>query len=235
MAEGTSLFEAFESVADVRSRRGQSYPLASVLALLALGILLGRRSLTAVARVNRDYHGGLAVLLGFKHNRTPTASNLGRILKRLNVVAFEQALGTWVDRLTRALPPDTTTSTTPDPLPVHLDGKTLRGSRIPAAELPGVHLLAAFAPRVQGVLTQIRVDAKTNEHKAALELLQLLPSRPGGHLISGDAIFCQKDVCQAVIDRSDHYLLAAKDNQPGLVIAIDAALSYAAVARTFSP
>jgi hypothetical protein len=235
MGEGTSLFEAFASVPDVRSRRGQSYPLASVLGLLALGILLGRRSLNGIARLDRDYRGGFARLLGFKHDRTPTASNLGRILKRLDVAAFERALGAWVDRLTRALPPDTTAPTPPGPLPIHLDGKILRGSRDPAAELPGAHLLAAFAPRVQGVLAQIRVDATTNEHKAALELLRLLPARPGGHLISGDAIFCQKDVCQAIVDRSDHYLLAAKDNQPGLVVAIDAALGYAAVARTFSP
>jgi predicted transposase YbfD/YdcC len=102
-------------------------------------------------------------------------------------------------------------------------------------DLPGVHLVAAFAPQIQGVLAQIRVDAKTNEHKAALELLRLLPSHPGGHLISGDAIFCQKDLCQAIMDRGDHYLFVVKENQSALATDIDAGLAFAATARTFSP
>jgi predicted transposase YbfD/YdcC len=41
------------------------------------------------------------------------------------------------------------------------------------------------------VLDQIPVDAKTNEHKAALELLDLIPLK--GKLVTGDAMFCQRD------------------------------------------
>ena len=50
-----------------------------------------------------------------------------------------------------------------------VDGKALRGSR--DGLLPGHHLLAAYAQDAQAVLAQLRVDAKTNEHKAALQLL----------------------------------------------------------------
>jgi hypothetical protein len=178
-------------------------------------------------------------LLGFRRNRTPTLSALSRILRRLDVEAFEQALSVWIHRLILELPPADPTEApapvSPAPLPLHLDGKTLRGSRIPELDLPGVHLVAAFVPRVQGVLAQVRVDAKTNEHKAALDLLRLLPSRPGGYLISGDAMFCQKELCQVIVDRSDHYLLTVKDNQPSLKTDIDAGLTFAAQARTFSP
>ncbi len=233
-----SLVDVLRDVPDVRSRRGRSYPLPAVLALLVLGMLMGRRSLAAIARLVPDYGGDLALLLGFPRHRTPCVSALCRILQRLDVAAFERLLGEWV-QAAAADPPPATPATAPppppEPLPVHVDGKTLRGSRIPDAALPGVHLLAAFVPRVPGVLAQIRVDGKTNEHKAALELLLLLPPRPGGHLISGDAIFCQKEVCQAVVDRSDHYLWVVKDNQPGLATDIEAGLGYAATARTFSP
>jgi hypothetical protein len=115
----------------------------------------------------------------------------------------------------------------------HPDGKSLRGSR--TAELPGVHRVALFAPQIQGVLAPIRVDAKTNEHQAALELLDILPRRPEGHLITGDAIFCPRDLCEKVIERGDDDLLTVTDNQPGLATDIDAGLSYAETARTFSP
>ena len=231
-----SLFEALQQVPDGRSRRGQSYPLPAVLALLVLGMLLGRRSLAAIARLVPDYGGDLALLLGFPRQQTPCVSALSRILQRLAVATFERLLGDWVQGVLQQLSAaDAGPDAPPEPLPVHLDGKTLRGSRRSEANVPGVHLLAAFAPRVQGVLAQIQVDGKTNEHKAALELLRLLPPRPGGPLITGDAIFCQKEVCEAIINRGDHYLLVVKDNQPGLATDIDAGLAYAATARPFSP
>lgn len=74
--------------------------------------------------------------------------------------------------------------------------------------------MAAYAPHVAAVVAQIRVDRKTNEHKAALELLGVLPLT--GKVVTGDAMFCQKDVCQAVRDGEGDYLFAVKDNQPTL-------------------
>src|SRR5215208_2192559 len=44
----------------------------------------------------------------------------------------------------------------------------------------------------RAVLEQIPVGAKTNEHKAALELLDLVPVK--GKLFTGDAMFCQRDL-----------------------------------------
>jgi hypothetical protein len=236
------LLEVLRHVPDPRSRRGRSYPLPAILALLVLGMLLGRRSLTAIAQLVSDYGGHLALLLGFPRTRTPCVATLSGLLRRLDAPAFERLLAEWPQQAALGLPPpDAATAEAraapppAEPTPVHLDGKTLRGSRDPAQDLPGVHLLSAFAPRAHAVLAQLRVDGQTNEHKAALELLNFLPPRPGGYLVTGDAIFCQKDVCQKVIDRGDHYLLAVKDNQPALAIDIDAGLAYAATARSFSP
>jgi hypothetical protein len=93
----------------------------------------------------------------------------------------------------------------------------------------------SFAPQRQAVLAQLKVDGKTNEHQAALELLKILPPRPGGYLFTGDALFCQTEVCQAITDRGDHYLLTVKDNRPGLAVDIAAGLAFAQTAATFSP
>jgi hypothetical protein len=139
---------------------------------------------------------------------------LSQILRRLDIALFERILGEWVAQF---LPAESR-----EPTPVHLDGKTLRGSRPATPELPGVHRIAAFAPQIQGVLAQLRVDAQTNEHQAALELLDILPRRPEGHVITGDAMFCQKDICEKVLERGDDYLFTVKANQPSLVIDIDA-------------
>ena len=119
--------------------------------------------------------------------------------------------------------------------PVSLDGKALRGSR--DGEAPGQHLVAAYAPLVEAVLVQVRVDAKTNEHKAALELLGLLPVR--NRIVIGDAIFCQRDLCEQIIEQGGDYIFFVKDNQPGLHADVAAGFGYEeaahSIAAAFSP
>jgi predicted transposase YbfD/YdcC len=90
---------------------------------------------------------------------------------------------------------------------------------------------------VQAVLAQVHVDAKANEHKAALQLLGLLPL--AGKVVVGDAIFCQRDLAQRVIDRGGDYVFVVKDNQPGLATDVAAGFGFEAAARSiaaaFSP
>lgn len=209
------LLASLATVPDPRDRKRRSYPFTPILALLVVGTLLGRRSPEAIAQLADDYGGDSALLLGFPRRRLPTASMLSKLLPRIDVLALEAVLRQWI--ATR-LPPD-------DPLVVNMDGKCVRGSAQQSAQLPGVHLLAAFAPRVSAVLTQLRVDAKTNEHKAALELLNVLPPRRGGYIITGDAMFTQTEVCQAIRNRNDDYVLVVKDNQHALAVDIDAGLT----------
>ena len=118
---------------------------------------------------------------------------------------------------------------------IALDGKTLRGSR--DGELPGHHLVAAYAVAAAAVVAQLRVDAKTNEHKAALQALGILPVT--GNILTGDALFCQRDLCAAIIAAGGDYVFTVKDNQPSLAVDIRAGLAYEEQARrmtaAFSP
>ncbi|VTR93876.1 transposase : Transposase OS=Azospirillum sp. (strain B510) GN=AZL_b01830 PE=4 SV=1: DDE_Tnp_1 [Gemmata massiliana] len=90
--------------------------------------------------------------------------------------------------------------------------------------------MAAFAPAVGAVLAQVRVDSKTNEHKAALELLGIIP--PAGKVVTGDAIFCQRDLAKQVIEAGGHYVLVAKDNHPAPVVDIEGGFAFEAAARS---
>ncbi len=119
---------------------------------------------------------------------------------------------------------------------VSIDGKTARGSK--DGEVPGQHLVAAYVADAQAVLAQIRVDAKTNEHKAALQLLGILPVR--AYIFTGDAMFCQRDFCAAIINGGGDYVFFVKDNQPSLAVDIGAGLAFedagtAASSRFFPP
>jgi hypothetical protein len=219
-----TLVEALAEVPDPRSRHGRIHPLPAVLALVTLALLLGRTSLSGIARLGRLYGAPLAHALGFRRGKTPTKAMLSELLRALDADAFEAALRRWVRSRLAA-----------EPEHVSLDGKTLKGRRDGA--VPGQHLVALYAPAVEAVLAQVRVDAKTNEHKAALQLLGLIPLQ--GKVVVGDAMFCQRDVAKQVVAGGGHYVLIVKDNQPGLQTDIAAGFGYEAsqrsIAAAFSP
>ncbi len=224
-AAAPSLFELLAALPDPRSKHGKYHPLPALLGLVVLGLLMGRTSLTGIARLGRQFGPPLAWALGFRRGKTPSVSSFSRTLRRLDAAALEALLTAWIKARVPAGSYDQ----------IILDGKTLRGSR--DGEVPGVHLVAAYAPQVSAVLAQLQVDVKTNEHKAALELLGLLPL--ASTVVMGDAMFCQRDVAAAVIEGKGDYLLFVKDNQPGLKENIQAGLAFEAQARrlqaAFSP
>ncbi len=196
-----SLVEMFHRVFDPRSRHGSIHDLVPTLSL-AVVILAGRTSLAGIARFGRDHKAPLAHALGFRRGTTPSLSTFSRLFRRLDVEAFEAVLGQWI------------VQRCPD-LGDHfaLDGKTLRRSH--DGDTPAVHRLSAFAPQVQAVIGQLRVDAKTNEHKAALTLLGVLPSLKG-KVVTGDAMFCQTEIAEVLEKHEADYILHVKDNRPAV-------------------
>jgi hypothetical protein len=228
-----SLIEVLAEVADPRSRHGRIHPLPAILALTVLAMLRGCKGPVAIAQFGRDHGPRLAHLLGFTRGKTPAASCLSDLFSRVDAVAFEAALTRWIQ--SRTARPAAGEGGNKGKEPLSLDGKTLRGSRDGA--VPGQHLVAAYAPLVEAVLVQVKVDAKTNEHKAALQLLGILPVK--GRVVIGDAMFCQRDVCAAIVAQEGDYLFFVKDNQPGLLADVAAGFGFAAAAQTiaaaFSP
>jgi hypothetical protein len=213
-----TLLDELATLPDPRDRRGRVHPLGAFLGLVALALLMGRTSLAGVARFGRQYGSPLAHALGFRRGKTPSVSTLSRTLRRLDADALEALLSRWLKgRL--------------DPAQIDqisLDGKTLRGSR--DGDVPGQHLVAAYAPKVQAVLAQIRVDAKTNEHKAALRLLGILPLKD--KVVVGDAMFCQRELAEKVVEAGGDYVWMVKDNQRGLEVDVQAGFAFEAAARS---
>ena len=112
---------------------------------------------------------------------------------------------------------------------VSIDGKVLRGSL--RLHSRAVHLLAAVDHCTGCVLSQQRVAPDTNEHKAALQLLTSLVL--DGTVVVGDAAFCQRDVCQKIVDSGGDYLFPVKGNQPALMRDIEQ--EFAASPAAFPP
>jgi hypothetical protein len=212
-----SLLAHLAHIPDPRSPHGQRFPLTALLAAACTAILCGARSFAAIAQWGRSQDIGLMHRLGF--TRTPPTQGTYRYLfLRLKADDLEAALQQWIAPLVQ--PEDDQLRPTP------LDGKTVCGSynTLRAA----VHLLSLLDGPTGGVLRQIAVDAKTNEHKAALALLEGLVLE--GRIVTADAMFCHRDVAEQILGRGGHYFFAVKDNQQTLLRDIQAAFEPA-----FSP
>jgi|RifCSP16_2_1023846.scaffolds.fasta_scaffold78841_1 hypothetical protein len=205
-----SLLSMLEEVPDFRQASGLRHPLAAILAQAVCAMLCGARSLYAIAQWGRDHGPEITGWLGFRKPKTPCVATLHRVFKRLDVEQFEAAISQWIEGCRRETGPGADEEPPREALAV--DGKTLCGTL--GHEVPGVHLLSAFSHRLGIPVKQASVGQKTNEAKAVLPLLKSLVLE--GQLVTGDAMFTQREICEAVVAQGGDYLLVVKDNQPTL-------------------
>jgi hypothetical protein len=176
---------------DPRHPSGRRHPLEAVLALACAAMLAGCDSLLAIAEWGRDPHAGapLARRLGFTRERTPCVATLHRVFRRLDVVAFETAVGQWAAAVTTAL------GTAPSPAGIAIDGKTLRGSRQPA--VPAVQLLGALGHELGLVLAEVPIPSGSDEVGALPALLAEVVLE--GRVVTLDAAFTERAVAEAIL------------------------------------
>ena len=182
-----------------------------MLASVVCALLQGARSYSAIAQWIHCQDHRLWHALGFQR-RPPTLGCFRDLLMALSPEQFEQAVRSWVAHCLGLPDADAPLQATA------IDGKTLCGTLQPHRQ--AVHLLSLLDQASGCTLSQTRVDEKTNEAKAALELLRSLVLK--GRVITGDAMFCQREVCQEILQGEGHYFFVVKDNQPGLREAIAA-------------
>ncbi len=214
-APAGSLLAYLEQIPDPRGRQGRRHSLSAMLATVVCAILCGRRGYSAIAQWIHHQPVETWHLLGFTR-RPPKLGAFRDLLMALAPPVLEQVLRTWTSEVLEQVGLGDIREE--ELTAVALDGKSLRGTL--AGHERAVHLLSVLDQRTGFTLSQMEVDGKTNEHKAALELLKTLVLK--GRVITGDAMFCQRELCQQIIDDDGHYLFEVKDNQPELKRAIAA-------------
>lgn len=205
-----SLLDHLSNLNDPRDPKGQRHPFQALLAASCAAILCGARGPQAIAEWVKAQPIELLHKLRFK--RKPPCQNTYRnLFLAIDTADLDKVLCQFVSSVL---------DVAPDQLRVTpLDGKTLKGAcdRIDRA----THLLSLLDEPTGCVLHQCLVPQDTNEHKQALELLDDLVL--GGRIVTGDAMFCHKDVAQTILDCQADYFLAVKGNQPELLEDIQAA------------
>jgi predicted transposase YbfD/YdcC len=200
--EAVVFLECFRDLPDPRQRGKVLYPLAEVLLLCLLAVLGSAETFCDIARFGEKKIGLLRRFLPFRDG-TPSHDHLGDIFATLDAEQFQRCFVAWVVALTGA----------PEGV-IAIDGKTLRRSGHKKGAKAPIHMVSAFAARQRLVLGQVKVAEKSNEIVAIPKLLDMMAIE--GAIVTIDAMGCQRDIAEKILDKKADYVLALKGNQGSL-------------------
>jgi predicted transposase YbfD/YdcC len=202
----------FAEVSDPRIERSKAHRLLDILFISVAGTIAGCEGPSDIAEFARTQLTWCRKFVPLASG-VPSHDTIGRVLALMKPQEFQQAFVDWIAALV-------SDSQAEDDQPrfVPIDGKTLRGSHgARERELP-LHLVSAWATRQGMLLGQVAVDEKSNEITAIPRLLAMLELH--GAIVSIDAMGCQKEIAQQIVNQGGDYVLSVKDNQPALHQAI---------------
>jgi predicted transposase YbfD/YdcC len=192
----------FADLSDPR-RRKIVYPLINIVTIALCAVICGADDFVSIAFWGRTKKEWLAKFLDLSSG-IPSHDRFNAILGALRPAEFEKCLLNWITALHEIS----------DGQIVAIDGKTLRRSFDAASSKSAIHMVSAWATANHLSLGQVVVDEKSNEITAIPKLLEILAI--SGCLVTIDAMGCQTDIAEAIVDGGADYVLAVKRNQPTL-------------------
>jgi predicted transposase YbfD/YdcC len=207
------LVDAFAAVPDPRARQGRRFTLAALLTLALAAMLANHLSPLAIAQWGAEQDDARKRAMGFAKGVTPHQSTVARLFRRLDPALLSAAL---TRHRAAHVSPDASVRGGEG---VALDGKAHRGC-LACATTPGcpVHALSACTHETGVVLAQEEIVSQRQKAEAELTVAPRLIARLDwrGRVLTGDALFCQRNLCAQVCDAGGDYLMIVKENQPQL-------------------
>jgi predicted transposase YbfD/YdcC len=200
------LLQHFAKISDDRESWRVAYPLKEVLLLVTCATIASCDDFEAIVSWG-EHH--LAFLRRFSdfHHGVPCARWLRDLMNRIDPALFARCFEAFV------------ASMWPNKHDfIAIDGKTARRTHDKSKGLKALHTLSAYATNARLTLAQLSVPEKTNEITAIPDLLDTLAEagQLAGAVVTIDAMGCQVDIAQKILDHDAHYVLALKGNQPTL-------------------
>lgn len=195
-----SILRFFGDLNDPRQMAKILYPLQEIILVALCAAICGADSFVEMEDFGNAKLEFLKKFLPFK-NGIPSHDTFGAVFSNLDARQFNEIFVKWILSFQKSLPGH-----------VAIDGKTVRRSK--NGKIPPVHIVSAWSSDQRLVLGQLKTEKKSNEIKTIPELLAMLALK--GALITIDAMGCQKEIAEKIVDKKADYLLAVKKNQKRL-------------------
>jgi hypothetical protein len=205
-AQVETLREALRRVPDPRAGN-RSWPISTLLGLVCLGLLAGRKNLAAIHRYGQYLTQQQRGWLGFLPNRggrpgrrAPSYQALYNLLRQLDADTLAAALNGWLAAHEGTLP-----------RALALDGKYVRDLLLTLSlsehqsGAPVAVTIASDKPRGEGSKTEGEITAARRLYRS-VDL--------GGAIVTGDALHCERESMQMVVEAGGDFLFQLKGNQP---------------------
>jgi predicted transposase YbfD/YdcC len=199
----SSLLPYLIQLDDPRSGNAKKHKLIDVLFISVCATVAGAKSWTDIA----DF--AAAKLLWFKKyielpDGVPSHDTFRRVFCILDPVAFREIISRWIHSIHPLIGIQDIIS---------IDGKAIRASKSSKKKNSHTHILNAFSNNTNLNIAQIRTLDKSNEITTIPFLLDMLNIE--GSTITLDAMGCQTNVVDHIIDKKGHYMICLKHNQRG--------------------
>ena len=198
--KGGWIMECFGGLEDPRIDRCKRHQLLDIITIAICAVICGADSWVHVEMFGKSREDWFRTFLDLPHG-IPSHDTFGDVFSRLDPDRFQECFMEWSREVADLLPGEV----------VAIDGKTVRRSHDNRAGKQAIHLVSAWASANTLTLGQVKTEEKSNEITAIPRLLELLDLR--GCIVTIDAMGCQKEIAQGIVDREADYLLAVKENQ----------------------
>lgn len=209
-----TLLDHFACLEDPRVDRTKRHPLRSIVAIAVCAVVGGAETWDEIEEFGVAKQEWFATFLDLPHG-IPSHDTFNRVFAALDPVAFRSCFAAWMRAVAQVLPTEA----------IAVDGKTVRRSHDQVNGREPIQMVSAWASTNQLILAQERVSETSNEITALPDLLQVLALK--GCLITIDAIGCQREIAQQILDQGGSYVLALKENQPKLREEVEATFAQA--------
>ena len=197
---GNSIAEQFGQLEDPRDARGMRHLLLDIIVIAICAIICGADGWVEVETFGKAKRDWFKQFLALPHG-IPSHDTFGHVFARLDAEQFQGSFLRWIRSISQLTAGQV----------IAIDGKTLRRSHDRFLGKGAIEIVSAWASANQLVLGQVKVDEGSNEITAIPELLRVLEVKDC--IVTIDAIGCQTDIAQTIVDKGGDYALALKGNQ----------------------
>lgn len=192
----------FAELKDPRKPVNLQHNFIDILVITICAAICGADDWNSVELFGRSKEKWFATFLELP-NGIPSHDTFWRVFKSLDPEQFERCFMKWMASLY-----DLAEQV------IAVDGKQLRRSFDAQSGKAAIQMVGAWASANNLALGQVKVDSKSNEIKAIPELLEALDI--SGCTVTIDAMGCQTEIAEKILENGADYLLALKENHPFL-------------------